>query len=189
MAEHELIGVPSPLVWVAVKATLLFLTAVAAFRISERRTLAEMGSYDFVAAVACGAIIGRVPNSTTTSYAQGAVTLIAILVVHGVITRARFLPRFSVVVDHAPRLLIRHGEILEPALRASGLTREDVYALLRTHGVTALDEVRFLIFESRGSISVIREEEGAPSGSPVLAIAHAGAGAASATAGKLPRRP
>ncbi len=59
---EQLIGGVNELGWVAAKALLLYLTAVFGFRLGERRTLAEMSAFDFVAAVAVGAIVGRVPT-------------------------------------------------------------------------------------------------------------------------------
>ncbi|WP_203935616.1 hypothetical protein [Planosporangium mesophilum] len=44
------------------KTLLLYATAVICFRVGERRTLAEMSAFDFVAAVAVGAIVGRFPR-------------------------------------------------------------------------------------------------------------------------------
>jgi uncharacterized membrane protein YcaP (DUF421 family) len=151
----EIVGQGSSLGWVALKAALLFLTAVAGFRLSGRRTLAELSAFDFVAAVAVGAVIGRVPNSTTTSYVQGAVTLVTVLVLHNVVTRLRFLPRIALLVDHPPRLLVRDGQIQDRWLRRCGLTRDDLFGLLRQQGVVDLAEVRYVIFEQRGRVSVV----------------------------------
>jgi hypothetical protein len=50
------------------KALLLYLTAVLGFRVGQGRTLAELSPYDFVAAVAVGAIVGRIPNAHDASY-------------------------------------------------------------------------------------------------------------------------
>jgi uncharacterized membrane protein YcaP (DUF421 family) len=71
-----------------------------------------MSPFDFVAAVAVGAIVGRVPNASTTSYLAGAVTLATILTVHACITRLRYFPSISSLVDWSPRLLVAHGELL-----------------------------------------------------------------------------
>ena len=46
--------------WVAAKAALLFGVAIIGLRIVARRTLAQLSIYDFVTAVAIGAIVGRV---------------------------------------------------------------------------------------------------------------------------------
>ncbi len=83
---NQLFGGAHDLGWVAIKALLLYLTAVIGFRLGERRTLAEMSAFDFVAAVAVGAIIGRVPNSNSTSYIAGAITLVTVLIAHRIIS-------------------------------------------------------------------------------------------------------
>jgi hypothetical protein len=44
---------------VAAKAVLLYMTALAGLRFGTRRTLAQMSPFDFITAVAMGAIIGR----------------------------------------------------------------------------------------------------------------------------------
>jgi len=152
----EIVGQGGSLGWVALKAALLFLTAIAGFRLSGRRTLAELSAFDFVAAVAVGAVIGRVPNSTTTSFIQGAVTLVTVLVLHNVLTRLRFFPKVALLVDHPPRLLVRDGQIQDRWLRRCGLTRDDLFGLLRQQGVVDLAEVRYVIFEQRGKVSVVR---------------------------------
>jgi uncharacterized membrane protein YcaP (DUF421 family) len=146
--------------FVALKAALLYLTAILGFRIGERRTLAEMSVFDFVAAVAIGAIVGRVPNASTTSYLEGAATLVTILVAHSIIARLRYFPRVSGFVDHPPRVLVTNGKILERELRRSGLTREDLYGLLRQHGYTSIDDVKLVVFEQRGKISVVSRGAG-----------------------------
>ncbi len=69
---NELIEGMSGLGWVAAKALLLYLTAVFGFRLGGRRTLAEMSASDFIAAVAVGAIVGRVPNADAFSGEGGA---------------------------------------------------------------------------------------------------------------------
>lgn len=156
----QLFGGTTELGWVALKALLLFLTAVIGFRVSGRRTLAEMSAFDFVAAVAVGAIVGRIPSATTTSYLAGAVTLVTVLVAHALITRLRYSPAVARLFDHPPRLLVAHGRVLDAHLRRCGLTRDDLYGLLRQHGVTDLDELRYVVFEQRGKVSVIRRAEG-----------------------------
>ena len=156
---HELIGGANQVGWVAVKALLLYLTAVFGFRLGERRTLAEMSAFDFVAAVAVGAIVGRVPNSSTTSYLAGAVTLITVLVTHRIVSELRHFPTFATLFDHPPRVLVSRGEIVTSELRRAGLTKDDLYALLREHGVLTLDDAHLVIFEQRGRVSIIRKAD------------------------------
>lgn len=155
---HDLIGEPARLGWVALKAVLLYLTAVFGFRLSERRTLAEMSAFDFVAAVAVGAIVGRVPNADT-SYLAGAATLIAVLVSHSVVARLRRFPRASRLFDHPPKLLVSQGKVLVSELHRAGLTTDDLHGLLRQHGIFELTDVYAVIFEQRGKLSVIQKSQ------------------------------
>jgi uncharacterized membrane protein YcaP (DUF421 family) len=142
---------------VAAKAVLLYVTAVLGFRLAARRTLAEMNAFDFVAAVAVGAIVGRVPNATDAGYLEGLATLVAVLAAHAVVTYLRRIPGVSLLTDHAPRLLVVHGEVQEQQLRRSGLTRSDLDGLLRQRGVHDLVDVRYVVFESLGQVSVVPE--------------------------------
>jgi uncharacterized membrane protein YcaP (DUF421 family) len=158
----HLIGGAGELGWVAIKALLLYLTAVFAFRVGQRRTLADFSAFDFVAAVAVGAIVGRVPNAHDASYLAGLATLAAVLFGHWCLTRLRRFPGVARLLEHTPRLLVAQGRVLDDELRRCGLTRSDLYGLLRRQGVGDLSEVRFAVFEQRGQVSVIRRTD--PSG-------------------------
>ena len=154
MNPHPLIGDAATLGWVALKAFLLYLTAIIGFRISKRRTLAEMSPFDFVAAIAVGAIVGRVPNAST-SYIAGAVTLVTVLVAHRFITEIRYFRFISKIVEHSPRLLVAHGQVLMHEIRRCGLTIDDLYGLLRERGVEDLSQLQYVVFEQRGKVSII----------------------------------
>ena len=89
----------------------------------------------------------------------GAVTLITVLVTHRVVSKLRQFPNAAAVFDHPPRVLVSDGHIVESQLRRSGLTEDDLYGLLRQHGIVNLDQVHLVIFEQRGKISVIRKDQ------------------------------
>ena len=74
------------LAWIAGKAVLLYATAIIGLRLGKRRILAELSPFDFVAAVAVGAIVGRIPSASDADYLAGAVTLIAVLFAHALVS-------------------------------------------------------------------------------------------------------
>jgi uncharacterized membrane protein YcaP (DUF421 family) len=144
------------LAWIAGKAVMLYATAIIGLRLGKRRILAELSPFDFVAAVAVGAIVGRIPSASDADYPAGAVTLIAVLFAHALVSHLR---HYSSVarVDQDPRILVANGKILEDALRRSGLSRADVHSLLRQHGAHRVGEVEYLILEEGGKVSVVAD--------------------------------
>ncbi|MFI7427690.1 DUF421 domain-containing protein [Micromonospora sp. NPDC049836] len=153
-----LIGHADRLVWVALKAVLLYVTAVLAMRVGGRRTLAELSAYDFVAAVAVGAIVGRLPSAPDASYLSGAVTLVAILAAHALITWVRLRPAGRRLIEKGPVVIVARGQVLSGNLRRAGLTRADLDALLRERGVGEVDGVHLAVLEGRGRLSVLPRE-------------------------------
>lgn len=151
----ELIGGASGLGWVAVKAVLLFAVAVIGLRLGERRTLAQLSAFDFAVAVAIGAIIGRGATASDTSFATSAVALVTFLAAHRVVAILRRHSRVARLIDHPPRVLVAGGELQDGELARAGLTNEDVYALLREHGVGDLSQVGYLLYETRGAVTLI----------------------------------
>jgi uncharacterized membrane protein YcaP (DUF421 family) len=151
----ELIGGASGLGWVAVKAVLLFALAVIGLRLGERRTIAQLSAFDFAVAVAVGAIIGRGATASDTSFATSAVALVTFLVAHRVVAVLRRHSQVARMIDHPPRVLVASGELQIPELARAGLTAADVYALLREKGVGDLGQVGYLLYETRGTVTLI----------------------------------
>jgi uncharacterized membrane protein YcaP (DUF421 family) len=155
MRLQELVGGASDLGWVVVKAVLMFAVAVIGLRLGERRTLAQLGAFDFAVAVAIGAIIGRTATTSSASFATGAVALVTLLIVHRLVAFARRHSRLARIIDHPPRILVAQGEIQDRELARAGLTAADVYALLRQQGVDDLDRVGYLLYKTRGVTTLI----------------------------------
>ena len=133
----------------------MYLTALVALRVAERRTLAQWTIIDFAAAVAVGAIIGRTAVAGSQSYATGAVALVAIVVAHRAASLLRFNPVLGKLSDHRVRVLVAAGRVRDAELRRCGLTHNDLYAALRQRSVFDLADVRLVLYESKGDISVV----------------------------------
>src|SRR5580698_2883739 len=155
MPVAELIGGAGGLGWVAVKAVLLFAVAIIGLRLGERRTLAQLSAFDFAVAVAIGAIIGRGATASDTSFVTSAVALVTLLVAHRVVGIGRRHSRVVRLIDHPPRVLVARGQLQAKELARAGLTAADVYALLREHGVGDLAQVGYLLYETRGAVTVV----------------------------------
>ena len=142
---------------VAGKAVLMYLVVLAGLRIAHRRTLSQWTAMDFAAAVAVGALLGRTAVAEGQSFAVGAVALVTILGAHAVVTLGRFSRLFAKAVDHRVRVLVDHGVLRRDQMRLCGLTDNDVLAKLRQAGVGDVSELRYVLYETKGELTIIRE--------------------------------
>jgi uncharacterized membrane protein YcaP (DUF421 family) len=152
----ELVGGAGGLGWVAVKAVALFAVAVLGLRLGERRTLVQLGAFDFAVAVAIGSIIGRTVTASDTSFLTGAVALVTLLAAHRLVALARRHSRVARAIDHPPRVLVARGRVRPRELARAGLTVADVHALVRQHGVDDLADVGYLLYETRGATTLVK---------------------------------
>lgn len=144
-----------PATYAALKAVALFVTAAAAFRLTQRRTIAEFTPFDWVTAVAVGAIVGRTATASSTSWLTGTAALIALILAHAAVARMRFFRWFRPLVDPPIRLLIRDGQVNAENLRRCRLTIADLEAALRQQGYENAENVRLALFEAKGAISIL----------------------------------
>ncbi len=144
---------------VAGKAVLMYATALVGLRLGERRTLAQWTIIDFATAVAIGAIIGRTALAGTQSFLTGAVALLTLIVVHRLASWLRFNPIMGKLFDHRVRVLIDHGELRRGQLRRCGLTDNDLYAQLRQRGIRRIEDVRYLLYEAKGDLTIVADDD------------------------------
>lgn len=152
-----LVGGWRPAACAAVKALALFLTAAAAFRFTLRRTIAEFTPFDWVTAVAVGAIVGRTATAAHTSWLTGTAALLTLIAAHDIVARLRFIPWVRRLVDPPVRVLIRDGHIDQSTLKRCRLTEQDLNAILRQHGHRTAADVSLALFETKGVVSVFGE--------------------------------
>ncbi len=139
----------------------MYLVVVLAFRAGKRRTVAELAPFDLAAVIAIGAITGRTATGGN-SVAVGVVAVGGLFIGHWLVARARRWERLRAVVDHPTAVLVVNGQVRSDELRAAGLSRDDLDAALRNHGIRNLDEVALAVFETRNGVSVLRPGAAAP---------------------------
>lgn len=155
-----LVGQWSDLGKVVAKAGLMYVTALVGLRLSERRTVSQWTVIDFATAVAMGAIIGRTAIAGTQSYLTGAVALGTLIVVHRIASLLRFRPLLARLTDHRLRVLVNNGMLRQHQLRICGLTDRDLYAQLRQRGIFDLSQVRYVLYEAKGQLTIVPNEPG-----------------------------
>ncbi|WP_040279124.1 DUF421 domain-containing protein [Psychroserpens damuponensis] len=133
----------------------IYIALVIMTRISGKRSFSKMSSFDFAITVAIGSIIATVIVSKSVSLQQGIIGLLSIYVIQISVAFARRLKWVEQIMDNKPTLLMKDGKIIEGSLQRCHVTESDLKAKLREANVIQLSEVKAVIFESTGDISVL----------------------------------
>ncbi|UWR29115.1 DUF421 domain-containing protein [Sulfitobacter sp. W002] len=160
-------------------ARALFLSAIAltwvifVVRVIGLRTFSKMTAFDFVATVATGSLLAGACQATTwPEFAQPTLAISALLGAQFVIARIRQASdQFEKVVQNEPVILMRDGEIFDAALSETRVARADLIAKLREANALRFSEVRAVVLETTGDISVLHGdtlEEGILEGARVI---------------------
>ena len=136
----------------------IYVAVIIFTRIAGKRSFSKMSSFDFAMTVAVGSMIATTVLSKSVSLWDGIVGLGAVYILQ---ISVALLRRFKIIkkaVDNAPLMLMDGQEILYKNLKKARVTEEDLRSKLREANVIRLKEIRAVIFEATGDISVMHTE-------------------------------
>lgn len=137
----------------------IYLTFLVLIRIVGQRALAAMSNFDFAAAVALGAVMGRVILGYTPTLLAGVIGLGTLFALQGLFGIIRRNPRADTVLSNLPLLLMADGRLLEDNLRRAHIVETELREKLRLAGVRRYDDVACVILERTGGVSVLQRGE------------------------------
>jgi len=134
----------------------VYLFIVLAIRLFGKRELAQLSVVDLVFILLISnavqnAMVGS--NSTLTGGLVAAATLFVVnYVLKKILLRSRILNQF---IQGNPLMLVYNGQIIPRHLAQAEISREELEAAVREHGVESIREVNLAILEVDGNISVL----------------------------------
>ncbi|NEU32222.1 DUF421 domain-containing protein [bacterium LRH843] len=148
-----------PIAELALRITLAFFTLFILTRIMGRKEISQMTFFNFVSAISIGTIGASLAIDPTLSVRNGMISLVgwsALTIILGFLDIKSEKARSAIVGQ--PIIVVKKGQILEDALRKVRLDVNSLNALLRKKNVFSLADVDYAIFETDGSLSVMKQE-------------------------------
>ncbi|APG60525.1 DUF421 domain-containing protein [Christiangramia salexigens] len=144
---------------IIITATGIYAAVILFTRLAGKRSFSKMSSFDFAMTVAVGSIIATTVLSKNISLLDGIVGLAAIYLLQiGVALLRRFKP-VRIAVDNSPLLLMEEKKIFYDNLKKARVSEDDLRSKLREANVTSLGQVRAVVFETTGDISVLHTDD------------------------------
>jgi uncharacterized membrane protein YcaP (DUF421 family) len=139
-------------------ATLLLLT-----RFMGRKEISQLTFFNFVSAIALGTLGASLAIDSTLSVRNGVISLAAwtlFTILIGYVDLNSKL--FRLGVEGSPKIVVRDGKIMENELRKLRLDIDSLNLLLRKKNIFSLKDVDYAIFETDGTLSVLKKENKLP---------------------------
>lgn len=146
--------------WLIISIIVIFTIIIVITRIFGLRTFAKMSSFDFASTIAVGSVMASVILNTNYSLVKGGVALGTII---GFQTLFSFLIRKVKILQklftNKPQIIMWNGKMLHKKMKRCNVGEADLIAKLREANVHDFNEVKAVIFESTGDVSVIHNNE------------------------------
>ncbi|SNR74675.1 Protein of unknown function [Maribacter sedimenticola] len=140
----------------------IYLAIIILTRISGKRSFSKMSSFDFAMTVAVGSIVATTILSSSVKLIEGIIGLIAIYGLQISIALARRKKSIQELVDNSPLLLMDGEKIIDANLLKARVTEGDLRSKLREANVTDLQQIKAVVFETTGDISVLHKKDDKP---------------------------
>lgn len=126
-------------------------------RLQGLRTLSKITNFDFVTTVAFGSLLaGASQAGDLGGFLQALAAMLGLILAQAALSIIRLRSdKAARVIGNQPCLIMRDGEFRDEALKAANYRREDIIAKLREANVLRMSDVRAVILETTGDVSVL----------------------------------
>lgn len=134
----------------------IYLFLIILFRLLGRRQLGQLNVIDLVVIIILGSAVETAMVAGNTHLDAGIVCAITLLATNRAISAvAKRSKRFRRLLCGNPVLLVRNGQFIEEHLKRTGFSHEDVMQAVRERERDSLSDIRFVVLELDGAITVV----------------------------------
>jgi len=144
---------------ISITAIGIYVAVILFTRIAGKRSFSKMSSFDFAMTVAIGSILASTILSKSVSLLQGVVGLAMVYILQIFVAILRRSSHVEKIIDNNPLMLMDGKQILHENLKKARVTESDLRSKLREANVLELSQVRAVIFEATGDISVLHTKD------------------------------
>jgi uncharacterized membrane protein YcaP (DUF421 family) len=139
------------------RAACVYLFLLAVMRLAGRRTISNSSTFDLVLLLVISEAVGGAlfseQDHSLTSAAIVVVTMVGLDIAFSVL-KVRSA-KFSRLVDGLPLVLVADGKALDERMRKARVSAEDLATAARENGFAGIEDLRYVVLETNGKLSVI----------------------------------
>ena len=139
------------------RSTAVYLFVLVVFRISGKRSLSQITTFDFILLLIIGEATQQALLGNDFSVTNAWVVIATLIALESVFSwlQGRW-PSFGRALEGLPVVVVDHGRLLEDRAHHEGVTMSEILAAGRErHGLERLEQFKYAILERHGGISVV----------------------------------
>lgn len=143
------------------RAVLVYLILMAVLRIAGKRTLSEVSTFDFVLLLVISETTQQALVGDDFSITNAAILIVALVGMEILVSMLETrLPSSKKVTEGLPVVLVENGTVFMDRMRRARVGVDDVLQQARvSHGLQNLDEIKYVVLEHSGGLSIVPKRE------------------------------
>lgn len=139
-----------------IRAAIVFGVLLVLFRLSGKRSLAQITPFDFIVLLVIGdtmqdAILGD--DLSITNAVVAIVTLFALDLALSLIKQKS--ARFALLIEDVPLIVVVNGKMLKERTDKERIDQDDILEAARESGLERMSQIKYAILERDGKLSII----------------------------------
>lgn len=152
--EH-MFHLPLPFLEKLLRPVVVYLVLVLLLRLFGKRELAQLNPFDLVVLLSLSNTVQNAIIGDDNSVTGGVIGAFSLLLINWLMVRVLFRhPRLTRILEGAPVVLVRNGQIDTKALQRESLSREELISVIHRQGFEHLHDVHKCELEPNGAFYV-----------------------------------
>lgn len=148
---------------VAARTVVLYVVTLITVRLMGKRSVGNLAPFDLAVIIMIGSAAVIPMEEESVGLVRGAVPVLVLGLAQFLLSLANlYLRPLERVTQGIPVMLVQNGQVQWDNLRRERVTIEDLRIILRSQGVSAVEEVQEARLEPNGVVSIIRKKEASP---------------------------
>ncbi len=141
---------------IIVGTVVLYIIIIIYTRVFGLKSFSKMTGFDFLNTLAIGNLLAMSAATSSPSLFVGALLIGLLYLLNYLVTLGTFKSKtVRAAMDNTPILLMKNGQILQENLKRTKVTENELRGKLREANVIQMSEVRAVVLETTGDISVL----------------------------------
>lgn len=141
---------------IVLTTVMVYVLVVLTTKVSGKRSTSQLNNFDWIVTVMIGSLGASTILLKDVPLIEGFSSILVLYILQFLVTKyAAISPQFSSVILSDPRIVFYQGQYLPDAMRAERLTRQELECAMRSEGISSLDEIEAIVFESDAKLTII----------------------------------